>query len=212
MSTPMRHLTRNALGQLTLTLDDGRTHTGIVPVRAYPLSAPDEGVSLMNTDSHEVAWIDLDNASIPGITGGGTAAPILFEAYHRSGLEPVPLPRSPKGATVLARADLPPSLQRYAPTTRKLVKLKAGDDAPEIVFPPNGARVELASNLAGEKLPLVLKLNGGKAPYLWLANGIPLPEASRRRTQRWAPDGAGYSELTVIDANGKAASVKLFVE
>ena len=33
MSTPMRHLTRNDLGQLTLTLDDGRTHTGIVPVR-----------------------------------------------------------------------------------------------------------------------------------------------------------------------------------
>ena len=158
-------------------------------------------------------WVGRpDNSSIPGITGGGTAAPILFEAYHRSGLAPVSLPRSPKGATVLARADLPPSLQRYAPTSRKLVKLKAGDDAPEIVFPPNGARVELASNLAGEKLPLVLKLNGGKAPYRWLANGIPLPEASRKRTQRWSPDGAGFSELTVIDSNGKAASVKLFVE
>ena len=54
----MRDLTRNDLGQLTLTLDDGSTHVGIVPVRAYPLSAPDEGVSLMNTDSHEVAWVD----------------------------------------------------------------------------------------------------------------------------------------------------------
>ena len=158
-------------------------------------------------------WVGRpDNASIPGITGGGTAAPILFEAFHRSGLPPVSLPRPPKGATVLARPDLPPSLQRYAPTGRKLVKLKAGDDAPEIVFPPNGARVELASNLAGEKMPLVLKLNGGKAPYRWLANGIPLPDASRRRTQRWVPDGSGFSELTVIDANGKAASVKLFVE
>lgn len=58
MSTPMRHLTRNALGQLTLTLDDGRTHTGIVPVRAYPLSAPDEGLSLMSAEGHEVAWVD----------------------------------------------------------------------------------------------------------------------------------------------------------
>ena len=54
----MRDLTRNDLGQLTLTMDDGSTHVGIVPVRAYPLSAPDEGVSLMNTDSHEVVWID----------------------------------------------------------------------------------------------------------------------------------------------------------
>lgn len=54
----MRDLTRNDLGQLTLTLDDGTTHVGIVPVRAYPLSAPDEGLSLMNTDGHEVLWID----------------------------------------------------------------------------------------------------------------------------------------------------------
>ena len=54
----MRDLTRNDLGQLTLTLDDGSTHVGIVPVRAYPLSAPDEGLSLMNTDGHEVLWID----------------------------------------------------------------------------------------------------------------------------------------------------------
>ena len=65
MSTPMRHLTRNDLGQLTLTLDDGRTHTGIVPVRAYPLSAPDEGLSLMNTDGHEVLWIDRLSALPP---------------------------------------------------------------------------------------------------------------------------------------------------
>ena len=54
----MRDLTRNDLGQLTLTLDDDTTHVGIVPVRAYPLSAPDEGLSLMNTDGHEVLWID----------------------------------------------------------------------------------------------------------------------------------------------------------
>lgn len=54
----MRDLTRNDLGQLTLTLDDGTTHLGIVPVRAYPLSAPDEGLSLMTTDGHEVLWID----------------------------------------------------------------------------------------------------------------------------------------------------------
>ncbi len=158
-------------------------------------------------------WVGRpDNAAIPGITGGGTAAPILFDAYHRSGIEPTPLPGPPKGASVLARAELPASLQRYAPGGAKLVKIKAGDDAPEIVFPPNGARVELASNLLGEKLPLVLKINGGKAPYRWLANGMPLPDASRKRTQRWIPDGAGYSQLTVIDANGRAASVKLFVE
>ncbi|MGB8817583.1 MAG: penicillin-binding protein 1C [Rhizobiaceae bacterium] len=158
-------------------------------------------------------WVGRpDNAAVPGITGGGTAAPILFDAYHRSGLAPSPLPKPPSGAVILARGDLPVSLQRFAPGGSKLVKIKRGEDAPEIVFPPNGARVELASTLSGEKLPLVLKINGGKAPYRWLANGEPLPEASRKRTRRWMPDGAGFSELTVIDANGKAATVKLFVE
>jgi penicillin-binding protein 1C len=158
-------------------------------------------------------WVGRpDNASVPGITGGGTAAPILFEAYHRSGLKPAALPTPPSGAVVLARGDLPASLQRFAKSGTKLVKVTRGADAPEIVFPPNGARVELASTTDGGKLPLVLKINGGKAPYRWLANGAPLPDTSRKRTQRWTPDGPGFSQLTVIDANGKAASVSLFVE
>ena len=65
MSTSLRQLTRNALGQLVLTLTDGSTHTGIVPVRAYPLSAPDDGLSLMSADGHEVAWIEHLSALPP---------------------------------------------------------------------------------------------------------------------------------------------------
>lgn len=57
MSTSIRHLTRNELGQLSLTLDDGSAHVGIVPVRAYPLSAPDNGLSVMSADGHELVWI-----------------------------------------------------------------------------------------------------------------------------------------------------------
>ena len=60
--------------------------------------------------------------------------------------------------------------------------------------------------------PLVLKLQGGRAPFRWLANGKPLAEVARRRTATWQPDGTGYSTLTVIDAAGRAASVKVFVE
>lgn len=82
---------------------------------------------------------------------------------------------------------------------------------PQIVFPPDGARVELGANTA-DAAPLVLKLQGGRAPFRWLANGKPLTEAVRRRTATWQPDGTGYSTLTVIDAAGRAASVKVFVE
>lgn len=65
MSPTIRQLTRNALGQLVLTLADGHIHTGIVPVRAYPLSAPDDGLSLMSADGHEVDWVEQLSALPP---------------------------------------------------------------------------------------------------------------------------------------------------
>lgn len=58
MSTPLLKLERNGLGQLVLTLVDGSVYTGIVPVRAYPITAPLEGLSLFSADGHEVAWIE----------------------------------------------------------------------------------------------------------------------------------------------------------
>ena len=51
-------LTRDAHGQLQLTAADGRVHAGVVPVRAFPIAAPAEGIALVGTDGHELAWID----------------------------------------------------------------------------------------------------------------------------------------------------------
>ena len=61
-------------------------------------------------------------------------------------------------------------------------------------------------------MPLALKINGGRAPFRWLANGRPVRLSARRRTAAWTPDGAGASTLTVIDAAGRAASVNVFLE
>jgi hypothetical protein len=52
------NLSRNAFGQLVLTDNAGLQHVGVVPVRAHPISAPDEGISLVGTDGHELAWIE----------------------------------------------------------------------------------------------------------------------------------------------------------
>lgn len=57
MSTPAFTLTRNALGRLVCTLADGSEHIGVLPVRAFPIAAPDEGVSLVGTSGHELVWI-----------------------------------------------------------------------------------------------------------------------------------------------------------
>ena len=51
-------LERNSHGRLVLTLACGTVHTDVVPVRAFPIAAPDEGLSLIGSDGHELLWIE----------------------------------------------------------------------------------------------------------------------------------------------------------
>jgi len=51
-------LTRDPHGRLRLTTADGNVHEGVVPVRAFPIAAPTEGIALVGEDGHELAWID----------------------------------------------------------------------------------------------------------------------------------------------------------
>ncbi len=50
-------LTRHASGRLVLT-DATGSHEGVVPVRAFPIAAPEEGLSLVGSDGHELAWLE----------------------------------------------------------------------------------------------------------------------------------------------------------
>lgn len=51
-------LSRDSFGKLVLTDAQGQAHVGVSPVRAHPISAPDEGLSLIGPDGHELAWVD----------------------------------------------------------------------------------------------------------------------------------------------------------
>jgi hypothetical protein len=51
-------LARDAFGRLVFTAADGTVSAGVVPVRAFPISAADEGVALVSVDGKEVAWFD----------------------------------------------------------------------------------------------------------------------------------------------------------
>jgi hypothetical protein len=51
-------LQRNAFGRLVLIDADGVAHEGVVPVRAFPIAAPDEGLSLLSAEGHELVWVD----------------------------------------------------------------------------------------------------------------------------------------------------------
>ena len=50
-------LHRNSSGRLVYTAKDGTMQEGVVPVHAFPISAPAEGVALVTQDGHELAWI-----------------------------------------------------------------------------------------------------------------------------------------------------------
>ena len=158
-------------------------------------------------------WVGrADSASVPGLAGYVSAAPILFEGFARSGLAAVPRRQPPAGALHSAQRDLPVTQKRFDSMPDGLpVTGTVPEPAPRIIFPPDGARVELGV-MSSEASPLVLKLQGGRAPFRWLANGKPLAELIRRRTATWQPDGTGYSTLTVIDAAGRAASVRVFID
>lgn len=60
-------LSRDAHGVLSFTDRDGVIHHGVSVVRAFPIDAPDEGISIVGNDGHELAWImqlaDVDHIS-----------------------------------------------------------------------------------------------------------------------------------------------------
>ncbi|HVL72603.1 MAG TPA: penicillin-binding protein 1C [Beijerinckiaceae bacterium] len=155
-------------------------------------------------------WVGrADGGSVPGLVGRSAAAPLLFDAFARLGVEPEPIP-APPHALVATTAALPPPLRhlrRDAPRT-----IAATTHAPlRIAFPLDGARVDLGLS-SGDPVPLALKATGGVPPLRWLVNGVPVDEPQLRRQTAWRPDGAGFARVSVVDAQGAADSALVRLE
>lgn len=58
MPTPDIQVERDAYGRLVVITSNGERHAAVTPVRAFPIAAPDEGLSLVSSDGHEIAWLD----------------------------------------------------------------------------------------------------------------------------------------------------------
>ncbi|MGE0847200.1 MAG: penicillin-binding protein 1C [Flavobacteriaceae bacterium] len=149
-------------------------------------------------------WVGRpDGAPMPGMIGLDAAAPVMFDAFAR--LEKiVPLLAPPPGARRLTTAELPPVLQRFGGPVRRA----AAPSGPAIAFPPDGARVETGDRLER----IALKVRGGRPPFVWLADGVPVAAAERGRQHLFAPSSSGYVTLTVIDGDGASARATVFVD
>jgi penicillin-binding protein 1C len=147
-------------------------------------------------------WVGRpDGAPVPGLVGRASAAPILFDAFARSGHAATPLPPAPKGVIFAPTDKLPPPLQHFIIGG----SLVSPPEPPRIMFPPDGARLELAGGNTPE--PLALKIAGGRAPLTVMVNGVPLTAQPGRRTFFFTPDGPGFARLTVMDTRGATDSV-----
>ena len=153
-------------------------------------------------------WVGrADGEPVPGLVGRSAAAPILFDAFARLETPPSPLPRAPAGVLTASGAKLPPPLKRFSP---QAYPGEGADAALHILFPPDGARLDLAKT-DGKPDPVPIKVAGAVAPLTVLVNGVPVPERERGALF-FLPDGPGFSRLTIMDSSGAAASVVVRVE
>nr|WP_232209629.1 penicillin-binding protein 1C [Rhodobacter sp. SW2] len=143
-----------------------------------------------------------DGTPVPGAFGGELAAPVLFQAFNRLKPALTPLPPPPPSTLLVSNAQLPQPLQRFR---SRNAAFQAAEDAPAVVFPPDGAEVELLDQ------GLLVRVRGGVAPFTWLADGVPLAVAQGARETMLALPGPGFVTLSVIDAAGQSAraSVRL---
>ena len=156
-------------------------------------------------------WVGRpDGAPVPGLVGRTAAAPILFDAFARTGKIPAALPKPPKGVLISANAKLPLPLKRFRPVGELI---RAGNDQmPRIQFPLNGSRIDIDRSGDGQAAPMPVKVAGGVLPLTVMLNGTSVGEIDSRRQRLVDPPGPGFARLTVIDATGAADTVVIRVQ
>jgi penicillin-binding protein 1C len=156
-------------------------------------------------------WVGRpDGAPVPGLVGRTAAAPILFDAFARTGKLPAALPKPPKGALLASNAKLPLPLRRFRPLG-ELVRT-GGEQAPRIQFPLNGARIDVDRSGGAELAAMPVKVAGGVLPLTMLVDGVAVGEIDSRRQRLVDPPGPGFARLTVIDATGAADTVVIRIQ
>jgi penicillin-binding protein 1C len=151
-------------------------------------------------DGRHVAgvWVGrADGTPLPGVFGLDVAAPLLFEVFAHLGPQPAPLPPAPPGTLDVAHNDLPLPLRQFGP------QLATDADAPQLTFPPDGAALV---PVGGQVLA---RVDRGRAPFTWFANGAPILTRSHERAAHLPLAGPGFVTLSVVDSQGRAARVQV---
>jgi penicillin-binding protein 1C len=74
----------------------------------------------------------------------------------------------------------------------------------KIAYPVDGSTLPYLGQKA-----IPLEVRGGKAPFLWIANGSAVGDVRPGQSLMWIPDGPGFHTLTVVDAAGRSAAARI---
>ncbi|ABD88093.1 penicillin-binding protein 1C [Rhodopseudomonas palustris] len=154
-------------------------------------------------------WVGRpDGAAVPGLVGRTAAAPILFDAFARTGRLPAALAKAPRGTLMASNAKLPLPLRRFRPVGELL---RNGAEQPlRIQFPLNGSRIDGSGDISTPSLPV--KVAGGVLPLTMLVNGVAVGQIDGRRQRLLDQPGPGFVRLTVMDAMGAADTVVVRIQ
>jgi len=130
-----------------------------------------------------------DNTAIPGAFGATLATPILFQMFDIIGL--VKPAHSLSGSSAISA--LPPHLKQFGKPEKRR-------DGVRIVFPPDGATVEIYPP------GLVVEISGGTAPFRLVLNDKLAPKLYYERSFIIPVNDAGFYTLSIIDVNADVAS------
>jgi penicillin-binding protein 1C len=156
-------------------------------------------------------WVGRpDGAPVPGLVGRTAAAPILFDAFARTGKLPMALPKAPKGTLLASNAKLPLPLRRFRPLG-ELIR-SGSEQALHIQFPLDGSRIDAGGGAGAAFSAVPVKVAGGVMPMTVLVNGVSAGEIDGRRQRLVDPPGPGFVRLTVQDATGAADTVVVRIQ
>ena len=140
-----------------------------------------------------VVWTGrADGGARGGLTGRDAALPLLFD--------------------VADSLDAPPSAARpIAPRSapQALAGLQQAAEGPRLIFPPDGAMVQVDGLGPGSR-GLVLAAQG--EGLSWYVDGAPLGPDPQTGKVVWRPPSPGFFRLAVIDAAGRRAEARVRVK
>jgi penicillin-binding protein 1C len=137
-----------------------------------------------------VVWTGrADGGARGGLTGRDAALPLLFDVADALDAPlSAPHPIAPRGA--------PPALQQ----------LQAAGEGPHLIFPPDGAMVQV-DGLGPASRGLALAAQG--EGLSWYVDGAPLAADPDTGRVVWRPAAPGFFRLEVVDAQGRKAAAKV---